>query len=180
VKARLSTSSLEQLEIAAGYHRGVSQPTDEDYRRLLEFRTGLRQFMRWSETQARAAGITPAHHQLLLAIRGHDDPRGPMIGDAARYLQLRHQSVVGLVDRAESAGLVKRTPDPDNYRAVRLRLTPLGEEKLEALSALALEELAHLAPTMRVLWRQLDRADEVVTVRRKHPAARAGSSKNSD
>ena len=34
--------------------------TDDDYRRLLELRTGLRRFVRWSEQQARNAGITPA------------------------------------------------------------------------------------------------------------------------
>ena len=51
-------------------------PTDEDYRRLLELRTGLRRFLRWSESQAEAAGLTPAQHQLLLAIRGHPDPAG--------------------------------------------------------------------------------------------------------
>ncbi|MCH7720116.1 MAG: hypothetical protein IH988_03880 [Planctomycetes bacterium] len=35
--------------------------------------TGLRRFLRWSEQQAKASGLTPAHHQLLLAIRGHQD-----------------------------------------------------------------------------------------------------------
>ena len=72
---------------------------DADYRRLLEFRTGLRRFLHWSEEQARAAGVTPAQHQLLLAIRGHDGA-GPTIGDVADYLLLRHHSAVGLVDRA--------------------------------------------------------------------------------
>jgi hypothetical protein len=50
----------------------VKDPSGEDYRRLLAFRTGLRRFLKWSEEQARAAGLTPKHHQLLLAIRGHD------------------------------------------------------------------------------------------------------------
>ena len=58
-------------------------PSNEDYRRLLELRTGLRRFLRWSERQAQAAGLTPAQHQLLLAIRGHPDPRGPTVGDVA-------------------------------------------------------------------------------------------------
>ena len=70
-------------------------PTDEDYRRLLELRTGLRRFLRWSEQHAEAAGLTPAQHQLLLAIRGHRDPRGPTVGDVAGYLMLRPHSAVG-------------------------------------------------------------------------------------
>src|ERR687887_1391800 len=98
------------------------RPSDEDYRRLLELRTGLRRFLRWSEQQAESAGVTPAQHQLLLAIRGHPDPRGPTIGDVAGYLLLRHHSVVGLVNRAESAGLIRRGADPDNRSVVRLAL----------------------------------------------------------
>jgi DNA-binding MarR family transcriptional regulator len=140
-------------------------PTDEDYRRLLELRTGLRRFLRWSEEQARAAGLTPAQHQLLLAIRGHADARGPTVGDVAAHLLLRHHSAVGLIDRAESAGLVARGPDPDNSSAVRLRLTEQGSRQLEALSELHLEELEHLAPTMHALWDALEHA---------HPASPPG------
>jgi DNA-binding MarR family transcriptional regulator len=136
-------------------------PSDDDYRRLLELRTGLRRFLRWSEQQAEAAGVTPAQHQLLLAIRGHPDDRGPTIGDAAGHLLLRHHSVVGLVDRAENAGLIERMPDADNRSVVRLRLTEQGSAQLEALSELHLTELAHLAPTMHALWAALEAADTV-------------------
>src|SRR5207248_11125818 len=50
--------------------------------------------------QATETGVTPAQHQLLLAIRGHHESEGPTIGDVADALLLRHHSVVGLVDRA--------------------------------------------------------------------------------
>ncbi len=135
---------------------------------MLELRTGLRRFLRWSEEQARAAGLTPAHHQLLLAIRGHPDRRGPTVGDVAGYLLLRHHSAVGLVDRAAAAGLIARSQDADNASAVRLRLTADGSRQLEALSELHLEELAHLAPTMHALWDALDGHPE-------HPAGRAAT-----
>src|SRR5262245_48780581 len=134
-------------------------PTDEDYQRLLELRTGLRRFLRWSEQQAEAAGVTPAQHQLLLAVRGHPDERGPTIGDVAGYLLLRHHSAVGLVDRAEAAELIRRLPDADNRSVVRLQLTERGSAQLEALSELHLEELAHLAPTMHALWDALEESD---------------------
>jgi DNA-binding MarR family transcriptional regulator len=62
------------------------------YKRLLDFRTGLRRFLRWSADQAATAGVTPAQHQLLLAIRGHPDPAGPTIRDVAGYLLVRHHS----------------------------------------------------------------------------------------
>jgi DNA-binding MarR family transcriptional regulator len=57
---------------------------------------------------------------LLLAVRGHSDGRGPAITDVAEYLQSRHHTVVGLVDRAEAAGLVRRVRDPDDARVARL------------------------------------------------------------
>jgi DNA-binding MarR family transcriptional regulator len=146
-------------------------PTDEDYRRLLELRTGLRRFLRWSEQHAQEAGLTPTQHQLMLAIRGHPDPRGPTVGDVAAHLLLRHHSAVGLVDRAESAGLVVRRQDPDNLSAVRLRLTEQGERRLEELSELHLEELTHLAPTMHALWQALERDHAGEPRSEPHPAS---------
>lgn len=129
---------------------------DAEYRSLLQFRTGIRRFLHWSSQQAEAAGLTPAQHQLLLAIRGHEDERGPTIGDVAAYLFLRHHSAVGLVDRAESAGLVQRLEDQEDRRVVRLRLTPRGEGTLVQLSRLHLEELTRLAPEIRALWAGLE------------------------
>jgi DNA-binding MarR family transcriptional regulator len=130
--------------------------TDADYRRLLEFRTGLRRFLHWSEEQAQGAGVSPSQHQLLLAIRGHSDARGPTIGDVAEYLLLRHHSAVGLIDRAEDAGLVRRCQDRDDHRIVRLHLTALGAETLHQLTAVTLEELARLSPRLRPVWAGLD------------------------
>ena len=146
-------------------------PTDADYQRLLELRTGLRRFMRWSEQQAVFAGLTPAQHQLLLAIRGHPDPRGPTIGDVAAHLQLRHHSAVGLVDRAEAAGMVRRTQDADNLSTVRLLLTAEGSRRLATLSEQHLEELAHLAPTMNALWDALKRTSDGDIRPTRHPAS---------
>jgi len=130
--------------------------SDESYARLLRFRTGLRRFERWSEQQAAAAGLTSAQHQLLLAVRGHDDPRGPTIGDLSEYLLLRHHSVVELIDRAVAAGLVRRRPDPDDRRVVRVRPTPHGNAVLRRLSRAHLAELARLAPTLEALWAGLE------------------------
>jgi DNA-binding MarR family transcriptional regulator len=124
--------------------RRPEQVTSRDYQQLLEFRTEIRRFLHWSEEQAEAAGLTAAQHQLLLAVRGHDDDRGPTVGDVAGYLVLRHHSVVGLVDRAAEAGLLRRVQDTDDHRVVRLRLTAVGGRKLAALSARHLEELARM------------------------------------
>jgi DNA-binding MarR family transcriptional regulator len=133
--------------------------SQDDFTRLLELRTGLRRFLRWSEQQAKAAGLTPAKHQLLLAIRGHPNRAGPTVGEIADYLVLRHHSAVGLIDRAVADGLVERNADPDNRSVVRITLTRSGVEKLDRLSEVHLEELAHLAPTMQALWHALEQAD---------------------
>jgi DNA-binding MarR family transcriptional regulator len=128
------------------------------YERLLRFRTGLRRFLRWSAEQAAAAGLTPSQHQLLLAVRGHPDPRGPTVGNVARYLLLRHHSTVELIDRAQAAGLLERHTDRDDSRAVRLRLTESGEERLQTLTAAHLEELARLESELHALWEGLNTA----------------------
>jgi DNA-binding MarR family transcriptional regulator len=138
-----------------------------DFEHLLELRTGLRRFIRWSDQQAQAAGLTPAKHQLLLAIKGHPDPAGPTIGEIAGYLVLRHHSAVGLIDRAARDGLVKRNKGR-RKGVVRVTLTRAGDDKLAALAETHLEEIAHLAPTMRTLWRALEHADGNAP----HPAAR--------
>jgi DNA-binding MarR family transcriptional regulator len=126
----------------------VRQLTREDYENLLAFRTSLRRFLHFSETQARAAGVTPAQHQLMLAVKGHRGAHGPTIGDLAGYLMLRHHSAVELVDRAEAAGLVERWGDDTDGRVIRVRLTADGEERLTRLAPVHLDELQSLAPIL--------------------------------
>jgi DNA-binding MarR family transcriptional regulator len=126
--------------------------SDSDYQRLLALRDGLRRFLRWSEQHALDAGVTPAQHQLLLAIRGHEGGP-PTIGEVAEHLLLRHHSVVGLVDRAELAGLVERRLDSQDHRIVRLGLTAAGNRRLAALAAAHLDELSRLLPVFAQLGR---------------------------
>jgi len=127
--------------------------SDDDYRRLLSFRDGLRQFLHWSEVQAHDAGMTTAQHQLLLAIRGHGSV--PSVSDVAAHLLLRHHSAVELIDRAERARLVRRLPDEDDQRVVRVELTVLGRKRLDALAQAHLEELSRLSARSAGLWRSL-------------------------
>ena len=128
----------------------------EDYRRLLEFRTGIRRFLKWSADRAKEAGLTPAQHQLLLAVKGHDDAAGPTISDVAEYLQLRHNSTVELIDRAEHLGLVRRVTDSEDARLVRLQLTEDGDTRLKGLAHQPLRELERLAAHISQLWAGLD------------------------
>jgi DNA-binding MarR family transcriptional regulator len=124
------------------------QPTRRDFEHLLAFRTSLRRFQRWSEDQARMAGLTHAQHQLLVAVRGHPGSEPPTVTDLANYLLLRHHSTVELVDRAETAGLVRRTADDRDARLVRVRLTPKGRRILNELTPAHLARLHTLASVL--------------------------------
>lgn len=143
---------------------GLSQ---REYTELLAFRTALRRFERWSEEQARRVGLTPAHHQLLLAVKGHPDTRGPTIGEVAEYLNIRHHSAVGLADRAEGGGLVVRTRHPEDARTVRLTLTELGQQKIRQLSELHIAELRRLAPLLEHMTDDLTAEHDLAAVVRE-------------
>lgn len=123
----------------------MPQLSREDFEHLLEFRSSLRRFERWSEHQARAAGLTHVQHQLLVAVKGHPGSEPPTVSDLAGYLLLRHHSTVELVDRAETAGLVRRVGDAGDGRLVRVRLTARGERILDDLTPAHLTELHSLA-----------------------------------
>lgn len=132
------------------------QLSDRDYEALARFRHALRVFQRFSEQAARGAGITPAQHQLMLAVRGHVGETPPVIGDLAEALQLRHHSVVELVDRADAADLVVRTTDPDDLRRHRVQLTRRGRSILERLSIVHRDELRRFRAQMVDVLHQLD------------------------
>jgi DNA-binding MarR family transcriptional regulator len=133
----------------------VQELSQEDFAALLAFRTGLRRYLRWSEEAARAAGLTPAQHQLLLAVRGHGRDRPPTIGELAGYLLLRHHSTVELINRAETAGLVRRERDPGDNRVMRVRLTTTADRMLAELTRVHLAELRSLAPILDRLSAEL-------------------------
>lgn len=130
---------------------GSILPTREDFENNLRFRVTLRRFLRWSEDQANSAGLTPAQHQLLVALKGHPGPEPPAIRDLADYLLLQSHSTVGLVDRAEAAGVVRREQDGKDGRVVRVCLTEKGERLVEDLTTAHLAELYNLAEALNHL-----------------------------
>jgi DNA-binding MarR family transcriptional regulator len=121
-----------------------SVPDGELIRRLARFRYHLRQFLRFSEKAARASGLTPQQHQLLLGVAGHTGRGWANIGELAEFLQERHNAVVGLVDRAAGRGLVRKVPGEGDRRFVCVHLTPLGADLLAQLSQAHREEAGRL------------------------------------
>lgn len=131
---------------------GLSQ---HDYRTLARFRHALRVFQRFSEDAARAAGVTPAQHQLLLAIKGWEGSGSPAVADLAESLQLRHHSVVELIQRATGAGLVSAGADERDARRQLIALTGRGEEILASLSLVHRDELRRFRSEMADLLDEL-------------------------
>jgi DNA-binding MarR family transcriptional regulator len=81
----------------------------DEYRALAEFRTQIRRFLHFSEQSARARGIEPQQHQLLLAIKGLPEDRRATIGELATRLCIQHHSTVELVNRLVERGVVLRS-----------------------------------------------------------------------
>ena len=125
-----------------------SEPlTKKDFEALARFRSGIRRYLRFSEETVRRHGLTPQQYLLLLAIKGYPGRGWATVQELAEQLQLRHHSVVELVNRAQSNGLVRRAPHPTDARAVRVLLTAKGEKVLARLGALHRDELRHVDAT---------------------------------
>jgi DNA-binding MarR family transcriptional regulator len=126
----------------------MSQLTEADYRALAAFRYAIRKFLAFSEEAARAAGIEPQQHQLLLAVKGLPTTTRPTIGALAERLCLKHHTTVALVDKLEARGLMTRERSTSDRREVLLQLTPSGLSLLRSLSALHRGQLRDVGPTM--------------------------------
>jgi DNA-binding MarR family transcriptional regulator len=129
--------------------------TLDDYRLLARFRHVLREFFAFSESAAKAAGITVQQHRAILSIKALE--RDATVGNLAKDLMIRHHSAVGLTDRLVNAGLVTRHSDPADRRRVTLALTPRGENMLVAISGANRQELRRLTPVLKTLVGQLER-----------------------
>jgi DNA-binding MarR family transcriptional regulator len=103
-----------------------------EYQEAAELRSALRRFLRRSEEISRRHQLTPRQYVLLLMIKAKEGmPRQATITDLVERLALTQSTVTELVQRAEEAGLVRRTPSPVDGRVTYLSLTPLGEERLK-------------------------------------------------
>jgi len=126
-----------------------------DFETLAELRYLLRHFGAFSEAAARGTGLTAQQHQALLAIKGFPGREQVTIGELAERLNLKHHSVVGLVDRLMGRGLIQRRHDEEDRRKVRIELTPKAEALLLELTLVHRDELRRLAPLLHELLRKV-------------------------
>jgi DNA-binding MarR family transcriptional regulator len=126
----------------------ASAMTAAEFRALAEFRYRIRIFLNGSEEAARKAGLEPQQYALMLALRGLPVDVEPSIRELAERMQLRHHSVVELVDRLERRQFLRRERSRSDRRQVILHLTSRGEKTLTRLAKQRISELRTAAPML--------------------------------
>jgi DNA-binding MarR family transcriptional regulator len=122
--------------------------TLSDYRALAELRYQIRSFAHFSEQAARAAGLEPRQHQLMLTVKGLPEGVRPRIRELAKRLRIQHHSAVELANRLASGGYVRRQRGGQDRREVLLSLTSKGEKVLRNLSLHHRAELRLQGPAL--------------------------------
>src|SRR6476659_8829506 len=114
----------------------------------------------------RPHGLTFARYEALVLLVFSS--RGSLpLGKMGERLQVHPTSVTSIVQRLESAGLVRRRPHPADGRAVLCEITPAGRELVEAatvdlvgadfaLGALRDDQLRELSDLLRPVRREAD------------------------
>jgi DNA-binding MarR family transcriptional regulator len=131
----------------------------QQYETLASFRFALRQFLRFSEDAANAAGCLPQQYQALLAIKGFPGRDYVTVRELADRLHIKHHSAVGLIDRLVAEKFVTRGPSPEDGRRVHVRLTVRGQRVLEKLASAHREQLRRIGPEISQLLQRLGKAD---------------------
>ncbi|MGO9927878.1 MAG: MarR family winged helix-turn-helix transcriptional regulator [Mycobacterium sp.] len=96
-------------------------------------------------TQRIQMPLPAAQARLLATVEAHGEAR---IGDLAAVDHCSQPTMTTQVRRLEDAGLVTRTVDPGDARAVRIRITPEGIRTLNAVRA---DRAAAIEPQLALL-----------------------------
>ena len=95
------------------------------------------------EHAVEAFDLNKGEFRLLITLRQHNDDFTMSPGELGDELLLSSGAMTNRLDRLESAGLIAREPDPDDRRALIVRLTPEGQRRIdEAVNAAAHNEFA--------------------------------------
>jgi DNA-binding MarR family transcriptional regulator len=115
------------------------------------------------EVVYRKHGLEPGWHDVLATLRRQGPPYRMRPSDFTGTLMLTSSGTTKRLDRLERAGLVARTPDPDDRRGVLITLTPAGvalidevtvahlDNERELLASLSESERDQLAGLLRKL-----------------------------
>ncbi|MFB7667881.1 MarR family winged helix-turn-helix transcriptional regulator [Kitasatospora sp. NPDC056138] len=96
----------------------------------------MKRIRRRTMTRLEPFGITPAQARALRVLAhapGCEGREAMRLSELADHLHIAPRSATTVVDALEEAGLVERTPDPADRRAVRVVLTTDGRAALERI-----------------------------------------------
>jgi DNA-binding MarR family transcriptional regulator len=112
-----------------------------EHRLVFLLNVAQRRLQRWMAARTQASGVSAAQSGLLFILGQRD---GVLMGEAGAALDLGPPGISGLVDRMTAASLIKRRADPDDGRAWRLWLTPVGRAAMAQSKAGLVEVNARL------------------------------------
>ncbi|MDV9190930.1 MarR family transcriptional regulator [Streptomyces sp. SR27] len=112
---------------------GFDRPGEPDADGLLaeQLLRLTRRLHRIQKRHLEPVGITPAQSRLLRTVAHFGEP--PRMADLAARLEVVPRAVTSLVDGLEAVGRVRRVPDPNSRRVVRIELTDEGRATLREL-----------------------------------------------
>src|SRR3954452_17696249 len=93
----------------------------------------------------REHGLEPGWHDILATLRRHGAPYRLRPTDLTNASMLTSSGTTKRLDKLEQAGLIARSPDPDDRRGTLITLTDAGLERIDAVTE------AHPANERRLL-----------------------------
>jgi len=96
---------------------------------------GLQQRLSTWIAESGYEGIQPAHSAVIQPL--WQSPEGLRITELARSSRITKQSMSALVAELDAAGYIARVADPDDARAIRIRLTAQGRRYVSDVRALS-------------------------------------------
>ena len=116
------------------------------YRGLAEFRYQIRRFVSFSERAARAAGLEPPQHQLMLAIYGLPPLKRANIPTLAERMCIEVEACPALAEGLLNRGMIRWAANPTDRREKLLALTEHGQQLLRNLTSLHRNQVLPVGP----------------------------------
>jgi DNA-binding MarR family transcriptional regulator len=124
-----------------------SELVSEDYDALAAFRYAMRKFLNFSKhALAEEARLTPVQYEALLALKVFSGENGMTIRELSERLQVKHHTVVSLVDKLEHLEFARRQPGIEDRRTVCVSLTTAGSRVLARVAAVHRREMRFRSP----------------------------------
>lgn len=128
----------------------VPDPVDCPYYLISRTSLAITAVLKKELTAAGAGDVRVSFLGVLLALWSQDDSK---VGDLGRRAGLEPSTMTGVLDRMVRDGLVERKPDPDDRRALRIRLADAGR-RIQA------PVMAAIDATMDRVMRGVDLAEQ--------------------